>query len=88
MEWASTCEQLQMLQCQHVWPQAKHFVVMGREMDWTMHSPELWCRMLRMCVRHELALPDFAAFLVICLFQQHLQGQSAAVNYENFTGFI
>lgn len=50
MEWASTCEQLQMLQCQHVWLQAKRFVVMGREMDWTMRGLELWRRMACVCV--------------------------------------
>lgn len=41
MEWASTCEQLQMLQCQHVCPQAVLFAMMEREMDWTMHVLEL-----------------------------------------------
>lgn len=41
MEWASTCEQLQMLQCQHVCPQAVLFAMMEREMDWTVHVLDL-----------------------------------------------
>lgn len=49
MEWASTCEQLQMLQCQHAWPQAILFAVMEREMDWTIHGLELWCCLVFVC---------------------------------------
>lgn len=39
IEWAATCEQLQMPQCQHAWPRATLFAVMERESDWTARVP-------------------------------------------------
>lgn len=88
MEWASTCEQLQMLQCQHVWPQAKHFVVMGREMDWTMHGLKLWCWMLCVCMCVQwIRSAGFCSFSRDLFISTASAGRCIAVNSQKSTHF-
>lgn len=71
MEWAFTCEQLQMLQCQHAWPQAILCAVMEREMDWTMHDLAMTVVVFLLlvcvcvCVRHSVGVPCFAALFFV-----------------------